>query len=119
VSNAIGVIEIIIALLLIFSVKFASLRKYAAIGMIVTFLTTLSYLFTTPEFGKWSTEFRLQTFSSKRSDAFRIWFNDFKCEKMNNKIKMKNILILLSVVLGIAVLRQAVEMQKSTEKKRK
>jgi len=48
VSNAIGAIEIIIALLLIFSVKFASLRKYAAIGMIVTFLTTLSYLLTTP-----------------------------------------------------------------------
>jgi len=47
-SNAIGAIEIIIALLLIFSVKFASLRKYAAIGMIVTFLVTLSYLFTTP-----------------------------------------------------------------------
>ena len=50
-SDTIGVIEIIIALLLIFSVKFASLRKYAAIGMIVTFLTTLSYLFTTP--GVW------------------------------------------------------------------
>lgn len=48
VSNAIGVIEIIIALLLIFSAKFAYLRRYAAIGMIVTFLTTLSYLFTTP-----------------------------------------------------------------------
>ncbi|MCF2219768.1 YkgB family protein [Chryseobacterium sp. PS-8] len=51
VSDTIGVIEIIIALLLIFSVKFASLRKYAAIGMIITFLTTLSYLFTTP--GVW------------------------------------------------------------------
>lgn len=51
VSDTIGVIEIIIALLLIFSVKFASLRKYAAIGMIVTFFTTLSYLFTTP--GVW------------------------------------------------------------------
>lgn len=48
VSNAIGAIEIIIALLLIFSAKFAFLRRYAAIGMIVTFLTTLSYLFTTP-----------------------------------------------------------------------
>jgi len=48
VSNTIGAIEIIIALLLIFSVKFANLRKYAAIGMIATFLTTLSYLFTTP-----------------------------------------------------------------------
>lgn len=48
VSNAIGVIEIIIAVLLMFSVKFASLKKYAGIGMIVTFLVTLSYLFTTP-----------------------------------------------------------------------
>lgn len=48
VSNAIGVIEIIIALLLIFSVKFASLKKYAGIGMMITFLVTLSYLFTTP-----------------------------------------------------------------------
>lgn len=48
VSNAIGVIEIIIALLLIFSVKFALLKRYAGIGMIVTFLVTLSYLLTTP-----------------------------------------------------------------------
>lgn len=51
VSNLIGVIEIIIALLLIFSAKFAVLKKYAGIGMIVTFLVTLSYLFTTP--GMW------------------------------------------------------------------
>lgn len=53
VSNTIGVIEIIIALLLIFSVKFAFLRRYAGIGMIITFLITLSYLFTTP--GVWKT----------------------------------------------------------------
>ncbi|MDN3694123.1 DUF417 family protein [Chryseobacterium tructae] len=51
VSNLIGAIEIIIALLLIFSAKFAVLKKYAGIGMIVTFLVTLSYLFTTP--GMW------------------------------------------------------------------
>ncbi|RLJ31790.1 putative membrane protein YkgB [Chryseobacterium sp. 7] len=51
VSNFIGAIEIIIALLLIFSAKFAVLKKYAGIGMIVTFLVTLSYLFTTP--GVW------------------------------------------------------------------
>ncbi|PWN66748.1 DUF417 family protein [Chryseobacterium oncorhynchi] len=50
-SNLIGTIEIIIALLLIFSAKFAVLKKYAGIGMIVTFLVTLSYLFTTP--GMW------------------------------------------------------------------
>ncbi|NIF06768.1 DUF417 family protein [Chryseobacterium sp. Tr-659] len=48
VSNLIGAIEIIIALLLIFSAKFAVLKKYAGIGMIITFLVTLSYLFTTP-----------------------------------------------------------------------
>lgn len=51
VSNLIGVIEIIIALLLIFSAKFAFLKRYVGIGMIVTFLVTLSYLFTTP--GMW------------------------------------------------------------------
>lgn len=51
VSNLIGVIEIIIALLLMFSAKFALLKKYAGIGMVVTFLVTLSYLFTTP--GMW------------------------------------------------------------------
>ncbi|WP_454046441.1 DUF417 family protein [Chryseobacterium sp. Marseille-Q8038] len=51
VSNLIGTIEIIIALLLIFSAKFAVLKKYAGIGMMVTFLVTLSYLFTTP--GMW------------------------------------------------------------------
>ena len=51
VSNLIGTIEIIIALLLIFSAKFALLRKYAGMGMIMTFLVTLSYLFTTP--GVW------------------------------------------------------------------
>ncbi|MNL78173.1 hypothetical protein D3C87_2045010 [compost metagenome] len=28
--------------------KFASLKKFAGIGMVVTFLVTLSYLFTTP-----------------------------------------------------------------------
>lgn len=48
VSNLIGVIEIIIALLLIFSAKFVFLKRYAGIGMITTFLVTLSYLFTTP-----------------------------------------------------------------------
>lgn len=51
VSNLIGTIEIIIALLLIFSAKFAVLKRYAGIGMVVTFLVTLSYLFTTP--GMW------------------------------------------------------------------
>ena len=51
VSNLIGTIEIIIALLLIFSAKFAVLKRYAGIGVVITFLVTLSYLFTTP--GTW------------------------------------------------------------------
>jgi uncharacterized membrane protein YkgB len=37
VSNLIGAIEIIIAVLLVFSVKFAVLRRYAGIGMTITF----------------------------------------------------------------------------------
>jgi len=53
VSNLIGAIEIIIALLLIFSAKFAVLKRYAGIGMVATFTVTLSYLFTTP--GMWKT----------------------------------------------------------------
>jgi uncharacterized membrane protein YkgB len=48
VSNLIGAIEIIIAVLLVFSAKFAVLRRYAGIGMTITFMVTLSYLFTTP-----------------------------------------------------------------------
>jgi len=51
VSNIIGAIEITLGLILLVSLKFRFLRKYAAIGIIVTFLTTLSYLFTTP--GTW------------------------------------------------------------------
>lgn len=51
VSNAIGTIEIVIALLLILSFKFHSLKKYAALGIIITFLITLSFLFFTP--GMW------------------------------------------------------------------
>lgn len=48
VSNLIGAIEIIIAVLLVFSAKFAVLRRYVGIGMTITFMVTLSYLFTTP-----------------------------------------------------------------------
>ncbi|WP_143884169.1 DUF417 family protein [Chryseobacterium binzhouense] len=48
VSNAIGTIEIIIAIVLLFSAKFAMLKRFAGIGMIAVFTVTLSYLFTTP-----------------------------------------------------------------------
>ncbi|CEN51522.1 DUF417 family protein [Capnocytophaga canis] len=48
VSNLVGIVEITLALLLLLSPFFPKLRKYAAYGMIVTFLVTISYLFTTP-----------------------------------------------------------------------
>ncbi|GET46336.1 DUF417 family protein [Capnocytophaga felis] len=48
VSNIVGIIEIILASLLLLSPFFPKLGKYAAFGMIITFLVTISYLFTTP-----------------------------------------------------------------------
>ncbi len=51
VSNVVGTIEIVIAILLILSLKIHSLKKYAALGIIITFLITLSFLFFTP--GMW------------------------------------------------------------------
>lgn len=48
VSNIIGVIEVLTAIGLILSVWFSALKKYVGWTMIVTFVVTLSYLFTTP-----------------------------------------------------------------------
>jgi len=48
VSNIVGIIEIMVALCLLLSIRFEALKKYAAIGLVLIFLTTLSYLFTTP-----------------------------------------------------------------------
>ena len=48
VSNGIGIIEISVAIVLLFSIYFKNLRKYAGIGIVITFLITLSFLFTTP-----------------------------------------------------------------------
>lgn len=51
VSNTVGLAEISIALLLLLSIKFLFLRRYAGLGMVLTFLVTLSFLFFTP--GMW------------------------------------------------------------------
>ncbi|MGJ1197166.1 DUF417 family protein [Sphingobacterium spiritivorum] len=51
VSNIIGITEILLALVLIMSIKWIKLRKIASIGMIITFVLTLSFLFTTS--GMW------------------------------------------------------------------
>ena len=48
VSNIVGTTEIIVAILLIVGLKDVRIAKIAAIGLIIIFLTTLSYLFTTP-----------------------------------------------------------------------
>lgn len=48
ISIMVGIAEIVIALLLLFSFWKPFLGRYAGYGMIVTFLMTLSFLFTTP-----------------------------------------------------------------------
>lgn len=53
VSNIVGIVEIIIALLLLLSLQWVSIKKYAGIGMCVIFIMTLSYLFTTPGMWRW------------------------------------------------------------------
>lgn len=49
VSNIIGVVEVGTAIGLIASVWCVALRKYVGWAMLVTFVITLSYLFTTPK----------------------------------------------------------------------
>lgn len=49
VSYFVGIVEITVALLLFLSIRFHSLRRYAGLGMILIFLVTLSFLFTTPD----------------------------------------------------------------------
>lgn len=51
VSNIIGITEVLLALVLILSIKWIKFRKIASIGMIITFVLTLSFLFTTS--GMW------------------------------------------------------------------
>lgn len=51
VSNIIGITEVLLALILVLSIKWIKLRKIASIGMIITFVLTLSFLFTTS--GMW------------------------------------------------------------------
>lgn len=48
VSNIVGVVEITIAIALLFTFKYSFLKKYVGIALCVVFLTTISYLFTTP-----------------------------------------------------------------------
>lgn len=52
VSNIVGVVEILVALILILTLKFEKLKKYAGFAMCIIFLMTLSYLFTTPNMWK-------------------------------------------------------------------
>ena len=48
VSNLIGIFELVVAVLLIAGLKNANIAKLAAIGLIIMFGMTLSYLITTP-----------------------------------------------------------------------
>ena len=51
VSGIVGVVEIVIALLMLLSLRYPRMMRYAAISMVAMFVTTLSFLFTTP--GMW------------------------------------------------------------------
>jgi len=48
VSTIVGIIEIIVAILILLTLKFPALRLYAGIGTCIIFAMTISYLFTTP-----------------------------------------------------------------------
>lgn len=48
ISNAVGSAEIVLALLLLASVRVGALRRYVGIGITCVFLFTLSFLFFTP-----------------------------------------------------------------------
>jgi len=52
VSNIVGTVEFIVAILLLLSLKLQQIKKYAGIGMCIIFVMTLSYLFTTPNMWK-------------------------------------------------------------------
>ena len=71
VSNIIGISEVLIALLIILGLKNKNIAKVAAIGVIVIFLMTISFLFTTPNMWRSvdnfrTTDFFILKFSGKR-----------------------------------------------------
>lgn len=51
VSILVGLVEILVALLLLLSTKIHSLKRYAGLGIVIIFLFTLSFLIFTP--GMW------------------------------------------------------------------
>ncbi|TAE13103.1 MAG: DUF417 family protein [Bacteroidetes bacterium] len=53
VSNLIGIAEILVAVGLLFALRFQKVGKYAGIASMVIFITTLSFLFTTPKMWNW------------------------------------------------------------------
>ncbi|SDH56953.1 DUF417 family protein [Myroides phaeus] len=53
VSIVVGIVELLVALTLVLTLKYDAFKKYAGIGLCIIFLMTISYLFTTP--GVWKT----------------------------------------------------------------
>lgn len=49
ISNIIGTFEITVAILILIGLKYKQVAKIAAIGVIIIFTMTISYLFTTPD----------------------------------------------------------------------
>jgi len=62
VSNLIGIIEVVTALMLLGTLWWPRLRRPTAAFLVLTFLTTLSFLFSTPGTFKWVDGFPVTNF---------------------------------------------------------
>jgi len=62
VSIVVGLVELLVALALLLTLKYDAFKKYAGIGLCIIFLMTISYLFTTPDIWKTVDGFPLTNF---------------------------------------------------------
>jgi len=62
VSNIIGVIEVATALVLLASIWVPRLKQVAGVLIVITFITTLTFLFSTPDTFKWVDGFPVTNF---------------------------------------------------------
>lgn len=70
VSNLIGIAEVLVGVGLLLSSKYQIIGKCAAMGSIIIFVTTLSFLFTTPNVWKWVDGFPIIDFFIIKDFAF-------------------------------------------------
>ncbi len=81
VSNIVGVVEIIIAIVLLFTLRYSFLKKYAGIALCIVFLITISYLFTTPGIWRFVNGFPITDFFILK-DIMYLGFGVFLLESI-------------------------------------